>query len=103
MNERDTTRKEERYNPRTLPLRHALQLGMNALAEHCDVNIDAAFLLLSNRLDRSNPDDIDEISSNALKNFGDDTVFRLSPSTMAETEPALMTVETMTKMEAQAL
>lgn len=76
---------------------------MNALTKHCDVNIDAAFLLLSNRLNRSNPNDIEEISSNALKNFGDDTVFRLSQSTTAETEPALMTAETMTKMEAQAL
>uniref|UniRef100_A0A0A0L4B0 Uncharacterized protein n=1 Tax=Cucumis sativus TaxID=3659 RepID=A0A0A0L4B0_CUCSA len=47
--------------------------------EHLDVNMDPVFLLFSNKLDRSNPDDIDDINSNALKNFGVDS-FGLSKS-----------------------
>jgi hypothetical protein len=47
---------------------------MIALADTFEVNIDPGFFLVSKRLDRSNPDDIEEMNSNALKNLGDDTL-----------------------------
>ncbi|PON99221.1 LOW QUALITY PROTEIN: hypothetical protein TorRG33x02_050810 [Trema orientale] len=46
--------------------------AMIALAVHLDVNMEPVFLLLSNKLERSKPDDIDDMNSNALKNLGDD-------------------------------
>nr|DAD45237.1 TPA_asm: hypothetical protein HUJ06_003467 [Nelumbo nucifera] len=44
-------------------------------AEHFDVKIDPAFRLFSNKLERSNPDDIEEMNSNALRKGGDDFDF----------------------------
>ncbi|KAJ4955918.1 hypothetical protein NE237_012701 [Protea cynaroides] len=42
-----------------------------AEAEYLDVNIYLAFHLSSNKLDKSNPDDIDDINLKALKNGGE--------------------------------
>ena len=45
---------------------------MIAEAEHLDMNSDPTLLLFSNKSDRSNPDDSDEMNSNALKKAGDE-------------------------------
>ncbi|KAI6681304.1 hypothetical protein NL676_035185 [Syzygium grande] len=42
-----------------------------AVTEHLEVNKDLAFCFVSKRLERSKPDDISKMNSNALKNFGD--------------------------------